>query len=330
MLKIINIALILFLYSTANVANTTVTDSTNADSVFIVVPPSPFAIEKEIPLQLRKKPLVAGGLSLLLPGAGQWYDGNKVRAGIFLAGVGVSAAITINRGTTAKIFEKNTNDWKYARDIYKARSDTASDSAIYAMWRPEYERAYFDAEKAEYEAIVRHYSFRQSLYWTAGFYVWNVMDAIQRTNALGDNNPRSPVRAALLSAIPGLAIGQLYNGSISKAGFIWMTQGMLALCAYDYHLAMVSAQNNTLALADKNSWQYAHNTTYGSDWQGNVDEMFRRRNMYLWYSVFFYMYSVFDAVVDAHLHDYNQRIRFSPTVSLLNSNDTRIGMVASW
>jgi hypothetical protein len=34
--------------------------------------------------------------------------------------------------------------------------------------------------------------------------------------------------------------------------------------------------------------------------------------MYLWYSFFFYFYGVFDAIVDAHLHDYHKKIRLNP------------------
>ena len=38
----------------------------------------------------------------------------------------------------------------------------------------------------------------------------------------------------------------------------------------------------------------------------------RRRNSFIWYSLGFYFYNVFDALVDAHLHDFDDR----PDISL--------------
>jgi hypothetical protein len=34
--------------------------------------------------------------------------------------------------------------------------------------------------------------------------------------------------------------------------------------------------------------------------------------MYLWYLVFFYGYSIFDAVVDAYLHEYPEKMKIEP------------------
>jgi hypothetical protein len=143
-------------------------------------------------------------------------------------------------------------------------------------------------------------------------YVWNIMDAVARSNHFDDNLPRNPAVAGWLSAVPGLGLGQLYNGSLSKAGMIWMTQTMLGFLAYSNDKLMNIAREKRAMFVQDDTWRADYTESGLSDWGGRYREAFSRRNMYLWYSVFFYLYGVFDAIVDAHLHDYQIRIRFDP------------------
>jgi hypothetical protein len=57
-----------------------------------------------------------------------------------------------------------------------------------------------------------------------------------------------------------------------------------------------------------------------SRWSGERGSAFTNRNMYLWYSIFFYFYSVFDAVVDAYLHDYPDRMKIEPDLTVGKNN----------
>ena len=48
------------------------------------------------------------------------------------------------------------------------------------------------------------------------------------------------------------------------------------------------------------------------NWDSKRNEAFRNRNMWAWYSIGFYFYSIFDAIVDAHLHDAGKKMRLEP------------------
>jgi len=55
-------------------------------------------------------------------------------------------------------------------------------------------------------------------------------------------------------------------------------------------------------------------------------EAFRNRNMWMWYSVAFYLYGIFDAWVDANLHDARVKMKLEPD---LNPQTKEIGLHAS-
>jgi hypothetical protein len=86
-----------------------------------------------------------------------------------------------------------------------------------------------------------------------------------------------------------------------------MGQSMLGWMAYNNDRLMQSALDERSEVAEGF-------TTARDAWLRRYDEAARRRNLYLWYSIFFYFYGVLDAVVDAHLHDYDMQMRFEPKV----------------
>ena len=59
--------------------------------------------------------------------------------------------------------------------------------------------------------------------------------------------------------------------------------------------------------------------SYKDEWEFRQNSAFRNRNTYLWYSIFFYIYGILDAVVDAHLHDYREKMKLYP--DLVPAND---------
>lgn len=251
-------------------------------------------------------PVAAGALSLVLPGAGQVYTHHYVKAGFFLVLEGAFGGFVYFWKRTAKDRDVEENRW-----LLLAASDT---------------NAFARALNREESYLVRHGAVdaRLQMYtyaaWAAGGYVFNVLDAIGSSNVFKNSKPRNPTTAALLAAVPGLGLGQWYNGSLSKAGMVMMGQVSLGLMSYNSHRLMTRAEDNYKRLdaddADTVTKQvagtYSGNSTYKGKWSSTRYRAFTNRNMYLWYSIFFYGYSVFDAVVDACLHEYSEKMKIEP------------------
>jgi hypothetical protein len=84
--------------------------------------------------------------------------------------------------------------------------------------------------------------------------------------------------------------------------------------AYNSHRLMNNATLHYARLNDPHadSLTVLFRNTYSDDWFSFRQRSFTNRNMYLWYSIFFYFYSIFDSVVDAYLHDYPQKMKIAP------------------
>jgi len=168
-----------------------------------------------------------------------------------------------------------------------------------------------EAVAYRYSELESRYMAYNSLSWMVGGYVFNVLDAINGTGFFNNSVYKSPLIAGWLSAIPGLGLGQMYNGSLSKAGMVMMAQISLGVVAYDYHRLMKVAEKNYSNLnvsVDKTVLK----DKYLNEWESKRSSAFQKRNTYLWYSIFFYLYGILDAVVDAHLHDYPEKMKISP------------------
>jgi len=87
-------------------------------------------------------------------------------------------------------------------------------------------------------------------------------------------------------------------------GIIAINQSRLMNRAQDHYSRVFLYKDSTGAtpIADK----------YSDDWDSKQKNAFRNRNSYLWYSLFFYLYGILDAVVDAHLHDYERKMEVYP------------------
>jgi len=99
------------------------------------------------------------------------------------------------------------------------------------------------------------------------------------------NSIKSPKNAALSSIIPGG--GQLYNGKKFKAGLI-LTGEVLAI---------VNWYNNSQLYS---SYDDANNDEYPLPKYRYLE----KRNKYVWWIGFIYIYGLIDAIVDAHLHPF--------------------------
>tara|TARA_B100001996_G_scaffold381693_1_gene371660 strand:+ start:113 stop:472 length:360 start_codon:yes stop_codon:yes gene_type:complete len=100
---------------------------------------------------------------------------------------------------------------------------------------------------------------------------------------------KNPKTAFYFSTIPGL--GQLYNGKIIKA-ILFVS---LEYAAYD-------------------AWsrnKYIFNNYDSGDYKSKKKRYLEKRNKYAWWMAFIYVYGMLDAVVDAHLSNFNELMESS-------------------
>jgi TM2 domain-containing membrane protein YozV len=245
-------------------------------------------------------PLVTGGLSAVLPGAGQVYTGHYIKAGAFLALEAITASVASFWYRTE--IERNN----YANSLERQSLQLALNKTDSLAGREE-------ADLWRFDAYTARYSMYNVLAWMISGYVYNVLDAIGCSRHFVSDSEKNPARAAWLSAIPGLGLGQLYNGAPGKAGMVLMVQTALGVKAVNEHRLMRKAESHITAIQKlTDSTAIAARGEFKSDWEYRQGVAFRNRNSYLWYSLFFYVYGILDAVVDAHLHDYPKKMRAYP------------------
>jgi len=108
---------------------------------------------------------------------------------------------------------------------------------------------------------------------------------------LGETHPdtsdsiKSPKNAALSSIIPGG--GQLYNGKKFKAGLILAGEV----------LAIVNWYNNSQLYS-------SYDADNDAEYPLPKYRYLEKRNKYVWWIGFIYIYGLIDAIVDAHLHPF--------------------------
>ena len=99
------------------------------------------------------------------------------------------------------------------------------------------------------------------------------------------NSIKSPKNAALSSIIPGG--GQLYNGKKFKAGLILVGEV----------LAIVNWYNNSQLYS-------SYDADNDAEYPLPKYRYLEKRNKYVWWIGFIYIYGLIDAIVDAHLHPF--------------------------
>ncbi len=284
-----------------------------------------------------RSPWTAAGLSLLAPGAGQFYNRRYVRGFLYMA---TEVSLTLYARNRLLTAEKHTPAIEQLDQRYRHLVDSLGGidtSAFIYSYVPVYDSsgaliedtmaisdsipgpvAYrMSADTARYKRDRLRYSGYQATWWAASCYIYALMDALEKTGRFSDDEPRNPKEAFWLSLGPGLGLGQIYNGKLSKAGLIFMVQSSLGYMSYNYHRLMLRCEDQLLRIDNPGTPEHRVSTElpgagYRREWDSMRKHAFRNRNTYLWYSIFFYFYSVFDAVVDAHLHDYDRRMELEP------------------
>jgi TM2 domain-containing membrane protein YozV len=255
-------------------------------------------------------PAAALTSSIIIPGAGQIYTRHYLKGGLFLVaetGIGLFA---YQRYIWEKTLQQNADSVSALAGslgrqpvIDTLRHDTTYPGVAFRL----------EADRDRFDAQVTRYVIYQSISWMVGAYYYNILDALHATGIFKSDTKKNPAVAGWLSAIPGLGLGQFYNGETSKAGMILMTQFNLGFLAFNYNHLMKECENYEVSFANGTP-EYSVFIAGGfqNDWENRRNEAFRNRNMYLWYSLMFYFYAVLDAVVDAHLHDAAAKMRLEP------------------
>jgi TM2 domain-containing membrane protein YozV len=263
-------------------------------------------------------PGLALAASLVIPGAGQVYTGHYIKAGLFFIseiGVGLfgyqrylyTVALKKNADSISALWNSVKDSIAVKRSVLDTtKYDTTDVGFFYKL----------QSDSAHFEETDTRNVLYQSLAWMAGIYYYNILDALQCAGVLRDSSKKNPAVAGWLSAIPGLGLGQIYNGELSKAGMILMTQLNLAYVAFNYHMSMVACEKAEASVDPNNKPEYS--LFYGPQrdrWEYRRTTSFRNRNMFLWYSLAFYFYGILDAVVDAHLHDAPLKMKLEPDLA---------------
>lgn len=294
-------------------------DSAGHDSSMLygITMPSPSLLtDKKIQEPTRYDLLTPVGLSLAFPGLGQIYCKKRVLGSLFIS-TELIMGLMVRFRYTAYTGELTDNVTMLEQSVHALNKTIASvnDSLQLVILKDSLHQRTQDYEFARLERRRGRYTMYHSIGWSVGLYVWNIVDVFSSSNHFANNAPKKPFLAASLSSIPFLGLGQIYNGSFSKAGLIWTTQVMLAFMAYNYHRLMQDCidSRNVLLQSDVTKIKKEY---YAFQWNNEYTNSFKRRNTYLWYFVLFYFYGIFDAAVDAHLHDYEPRIRLSPDLGM--------------
>jgi hypothetical protein len=266
-------------------------------------------------------PYISGVASLILPGAGQIYTHQYLKSGTFF----VSQAIT---GYLAYWWNSEMRNRQRVANRINDSAGTILNVAFYAMVREDSQASALllsgagcrqRAQLQHFTAVEAQMRSINALTWAVGVYVYNIFDAVGCSNVFLDNKERSPLIAGWLAAIPVLGLGQLYNGSIGKAGMIMMGQGALGVVAWNYYRLLRVAEDEYKNLKTNSGNAGTIDKTlsdqYSDQWRFSRDNAFQNWNQYMWYSIAFYFYSIFDAVVDAHLHDYPVKMKIEPDLS---------------
>ncbi len=256
--------------------------------------------------------------SALLPGAGQFYCERKSRAAVFLGTELIIGSVALFRyygegeyldtqekyKTSFSNYYNLLNHFNYQK--YKNQNTNSVDS-VYSDLRTLYEN--------QFNARTKRKSFRHFIGWGTGIYITNILDALSSSHHFYDDKPRKPGTAAALSAIPCLGLGQIYNGSFQKTGLLLTTQTMLLYMAIDKNILAnycIDKRDEIKAINDSTTLNFSISADHEKFWKDKYNSEIKRRNMYLWYFVLFYFYGIFDAAVDAHLHDKRVKVRLTP------------------
>jgi hypothetical protein len=268
------------------------------------------------PELIRKINYAGAALSAFVPGSGQICQSRYAMGGLFLAAEATAVGFAVYWSGEA---DARRSDARQLRDFSNALHEGSGVAGIDSVRQAEllYEAGRYSviADEAGFEAREARHTVYNALAWAAGLHLYNILDALEAGGLTARGREKNPTTAGFLAAVPFLALGQMYNERPSKAGMLAMTQAGLALTAYNQHRLMSIASGKYNQMRDSASAQYAYRAEYLNYWKSAYDNAFSDRNTYLWLSLAVYLYTIFDAVVDAYLSDFNTKIDIGTDLS---------------
>ena len=265
-------------------------------------------------------PYLTTSLSLI-PGAGQIYTKHYTKGGIFFATELLMGTQSLMRWrwyhqsfdtyyAASKYYDSTLTEFNKIPDS----SVTATDSTNLALAYHSKYLSEFDIEKSRIDYI--NWST-----WFGGIFLWNLIDAAGVSNRFdGVDNP-SPKRAALLSAIPFTGAGQFYNGQFFKGAMVSVVEIACMVSAINLQGIMNLSEEYPISMKAENEDLY-NMIPYANqqEWNGRFDNAARTRTMFMWYGVIFYLYGIVDAMVDAHLHNFDSHFKITANVSPIDKS----------
>ncbi len=228
--------------------------------------------------------------SMILPGYGQWTNGQYLKAPIISAAVGAGIYSGIHYSSLFAKYEKST--------LIRIGDNTTLTDPIAGMENLEVFKKTF---------VYGNYK-RYSVFFTLYAYGINVLDAYTFASIQGESPHHSPTKAAYYSALlPGL--GQIYNHKYWKAP---IALGLVATAAgfssyynniyRDFALAYASRSDNDPLSEYETEFTSAYPT---SQLKNEADQWRNYRDMAYLATAAVYLLNLVDAIVDAHLYDFD-------------------------
>ncbi len=265
----------------------------------------------EVDSVILYNPALTTSLSII-PGGGLFYTKRYAKGTVFL---GMEALMGSQAVMRHRWYRESYKPYNIASDYYDSLfadlgtiEGTIKDSINVMSARNSRDLREYEIEKARIDWL--NWST-----WFGGIFIWNLGSALDASNQFTGEPFPEPKRAGGLSAIPFTGAGQFYNGEISKGAMFATVQIGCMISAINFSRLMKDAEEykeNLLALPDSIYVQLPSNEK--DEWNGKYEAAQRSRTMFMWYGVFFYMFGIADAAVDAHLAGFEDHFEISGAV----------------
>lgn len=243
------------------------------------------------------KSYLMGGLYSIFPGGGQYYTGHYIRGGFTTA---IETYLLLEIFQTQPLRTDNQLEAiniqkKQLRSLFQLATPMFYDSIQII-------KSSIQKIRTSEDALIEIQDLKNSeISWLLGMHLYSVLDTYEDiyTNNNGhDIEKKSALTAIALAALlPGA--GQIYNGSYSKAGLLYMS-------LFGSYVSFHSRQNVVDHYLERvQLTRLENNDTQNEFYEEKLTFFRKKRNQYIWAPLLFYLYSIADAATDALLSDFD-------------------------
>jgi hypothetical protein len=283
--------------------------------------------------------------SLVVPGLGQALHKHPVRGAFLFTLETVLAGTWISENSQRREFLDSAQSRTSVYDLFRDDFETKTDAGYWSKDSDlilNMDRTHAEINSDSIKALFHQSNRNMQMFWAAGIYIYNLCDAFEI--AWRARNPVQGKRSVTGAMVRSLLLpgwGQLYNQEYGKFGMVLMAEiGILGSLYERQKIADFFASQNTkysqtarslsplpgpdapgLSLPEKSelSLLRARLTSLNgqkAEYAAQQEIYYSKRNGFIWYMAAVYLYCMFDAVVDAHLHDFDEKVQigFEPPV----------------